>query len=201
MNFKSTNETLLLSLKEKIADGDQNSFRQLFHLYAKKLTQFAFAIVKSNDAAREIVDEVFIKIWRNKSSITTIQNLTIYLYTAIKNTSLNYLSARARENMVESFDFFSVQLSDNNSPEKTLITSEILKKINTAIDELPPRCKMVFKLVREDGLSYKEVGAILKISPKTVDAQMMIAVKHISEKVKTDFDYFPNRSIKKNKNF
>jgi RNA polymerase sigma-70 factor (family 1) len=198
MNFNSTNETLLLSLKEKIADGDQNSFRQLFHLYSKKLTQFAFAIVKSNDAAREIVDEVFIKIWRNKSSITTIQNLTVYLYTAIKNTSLNYLSARARENMVESFDFFSVQLSDNNSPEKTLINSEMLKKINAAIDQLPPRCKMVFKLVREDGLSYKEVGAILNISPKTVDAQMMIAVKQVSEKVKMDFDYFPNRNIKKN---
>jgi RNA polymerase sigma-70 factor (family 1) len=198
MNFNSTNETLLLSLKEKVADGDQNSFRQLFHLYSKKLTQFAFAIVKSNDAAREIVDEVFIKIWRNKSSITTIQNLTVYLYTAIKNTSLNYLSARARENMVESFDFFSVQLSDNNSPEKTLINSEMLKKINAAIDQLPPRCKMVFKLVREDGLSYKEVGAILNISPKTVDAQMMIAVKQVSEKVKMDFDYFPNRNIKKN---
>jgi len=198
MNFKSTNETLLLSLKEKIADGDQNSFRQLFHLYSKKLTQFAFAIVKSNDAAREIVDEVFIKIWRNKSSITSIQNLTVYLYTAIKNTSLNYLSARSRENMVESFDFFSVQLSDNNSPEKTLITSEMLKKINAAIDQLPPRCKMVFKLVREDGLSYKEVGAILKISPKTVDAQMMIAVKQISEKVKMDFDYFPSKNNKKN---
>ena len=198
MNFKSTNEALLLSLKEKIADGDQNSFRQLFHLYSKKLTQFAFAIVKSNDAAREIVDEVFIKIWRNKSSITTIQNLTVYLYTAIKNTALNYLSARARENMVESFDFFSVQLSDNNSPEKTLINFEMLNKINAAIDQLPPRCKMVFKLVREDGLSYKEVGAILKISPKTVDAQMMIAVKQISEKVKMHFDYFPNRNIKKN---
>jgi RNA polymerase sigma-70 factor (family 1) len=198
MNFNSTDEILLLSLKEKIADGDQNSFRQLFHLYSKKLTQFAFAIVKSNDAAREIVDEVFIKIWRNKSSITTIENLTVYLYTAIKNTSLNYLSARARENMVESFDFFSVQLSDNNSPEKALITSEMLKKINAAIDQLPPRCKMVFKLVREDNLSYKEVGAILKISPKTVDAQMMIAVKQISEKVKMDFDYFPNRNIKKN---
>jgi len=198
MNFNSTNETLLLSLKEKIADGDQNSFRQLFHLYSKKLTQFAFAIVKSNDAAREIVDEVFIKIWRNKSSITTIQNLTVYLYTAIKNTSLNYLSARARENMVESFDFFSVQLSDNNSPEKTLINSEMLKKINAAIDQLPPRCKMVFKLVREDGLSYKQVGAILNISPKTVDAQMMIAVKQVSEKVKMDFDYFPSRNIKKN---
>jgi len=100
--------------------------------------------------------------------------------------------------MVESFDFFSVQLSDNNSPEKTLINSEMLKKINAAIDQLPPRCKMVFKLVREDGLSYKEVGAILNISPKTVDAQMMIAVKQVSEKVKMDFDYFPSRNIKKN---
>ena len=57
---------------------------------------------------------------------------------------------------------------------------------------------MVFKLVREDGLSYKEVGAILNISPKTVDAQMMIAVKQISEKVRMDFDYFPGRNIKKN---
>ena len=77
MDCKPTNETLLISLKEKIATGDQNSFRQLFHLYAKKLTQFAYAIVKSNDAAREIVDEVFIKIWKNRATITSIQNLTL----------------------------------------------------------------------------------------------------------------------------
>jgi len=198
MDCTPSNEALLQSLKEKIAAGDQNSFRQLFHLYSQKLTRFAYAIVKSNDAAREIVDEVFIKIWRNKASITNIQNLTVYIYTAIKNTSLNYLSAKAKESIVESFDFFSVQLSDEHSPEKKLITSELLKKINAAIDQLPPRCKMVFKLVREDGLSYKEVGAILNISPKTVDAQLMIAVKQISEKVRMDFDYFPSRNIKKN---
>ena len=144
MDCKPTNETLLISLKEKIATGDQNSFRQLFHLYAKKLTQFAYAIVKSNDAAREIVDEVFIKIWKNRATITSIQNLTVYLYTAIKNTALNYLSARAKESIIESFDFFSVQLSDDHSPEKKLITSELLKKINNAIDQLPPRCKMDF---------------------------------------------------------
>jgi RNA polymerase sigma-70 factor (family 1) len=198
MDFESNNELLLRSIKEKIASGDQNSFRQLFNLYSKKLTQFAAAIVKSNDAAREIVDEVFIKIWRNKATIAGIHNLTVYLYTATKNTALNYLSAKARENITESFDFFSVQLSDDQTPEKQLITSELLKKINEAIDRLPPRCRMVFKLVREDGLSYKEVGAILNISPKTVDAQMMIAVKQISENVQLHFDYFPNRSFKKN---
>ncbi len=197
MDDQSTNNTLLQSIQEKIALGDQNSFRQLFNMYSKKLTRFAGAIVKSNDAAREIVDEVFIKIWRRRESITSVQNLTVYLYTAAKNTSLNYLAAKARESIIEPFDFFSVQFFDDHSPEKKMITSELLKKINEAIDQLPPRCKMVFKLVREDGLSYKEVGAVLNISPKTVDAQMMIAVKQISDKVKADFDYFPARNGKK----
>ena len=186
----------LQNIKEKIASGDQNSFRQLFNLYSKKLTRFATAIVKSNDAAREIVDEVFIKLWRNKSKITTIQNLSVYLYTATKNTALNHLAAKAKENITDSFEFLSEQPSDDQSPEKKFITSEILKKINEAIDRLPPRCKVVFKLVREYGLSYKEVAAILNISSKTVDAQMMIAVKQISEKVQPHFDYFPARSKK-----
>lgn len=197
MNCHLSNDPALQGMREKIATGDQNAFRQLFNLYCKKLTQFAFAIVKSNDAAREIVDEVFIKIWKNRASATAIQNLTVYLYTATKNTSLNYLSAKAKENIVDSFDFFSVQFSDDQCPEKKLITSELLKKINAAIDGLPPRCKMVFKLVREDGLSYKEVASILNISVKTVDAQMVIAVRQVSEKVQTDFDYFPSRSRKK----
>ena len=191
MNCHSTDELALQCIKEKIAMGDQGAFRQLFNMYSKQLTQFAVAIVRSNDAAREIADEVFIKIWRNKATITNIHNLRVYLYTAAKNTALNYLSARAKENITDPFDFFFVQLPDDQTPEKKLINSELLKKINAAIDQLPPRCKMVFKLVREDGLSYKEVGAILNISPKTVDAQMVIAVKQIGEKVKRDFEYFP----------
>ena len=187
------NENALQTLKEKIALGDQTAFRQLFNFYSKKLTRFAYSIVKSQDAAREIVDEVFIKIWRNRAKITGIQNLRVYLYTAAKNTGLNYLSARARENICEPFDFFNVQFSDEQSPEKRMINSELMKKINDAINDLPPRCKMVFKLVREDGLSYKEVGEILNISPKTVDAQMVIAVKQITMKVRFDFDYLPKR--------
>jgi len=199
MNCYTPNEAELRLLQEKIATSDQSAFRQLFTIYSKKLIQFAASIVKSGDAAREIVDEVFIKIWRNRSTATDIQHLRVYLYTATKNTALNYLATRARENIAEPFDFFAVQLSDEGpSPEKQLINTELLRKIQGAIEELPPRCKMVFKLVREDGLSYKEVGQVLNISPKTVDAQMVIAVRQISEKVRLDFDFFPNRNLKKN---
>jgi len=194
----STNEPSLECLKEKIASGDQKAFRELFMAYCARLTQFAFSIVKSRDAAREIIDEVFIKLWRNKINIENIRNLKVYLYTAAKNTALNYLSVNARNNITQSFDLLSVQLIDDQSPERKMINSEILNKINAAIDNLPPRCKMVFKLVREDGLSYKEVGEILNISPKTVDAQMVIAVKQVSEKVKSELDIFPVRKIQKN---
>src|SRR5437773_9234595 len=95
----STSEPSLECLKEKIASGDQKAFRELFMAYCAKLTQFAFSIVKSRDAAREIIDEVFIKIWRNKINIQNIRNLKVYLYAAAKNTALNYLSVNARNNI------------------------------------------------------------------------------------------------------
>ena len=132
-----------------------------------------------------------------RNTISNIHNLKVYLYTATKNTALNYLAVNAKKNITEGFDFFATQIADEQSPDTKLINSEILKNINAAIEGLPSRCKMVFKLVREDGLSYREVGQILNISVKTVDAQMVIAVRQISEKVRPDFDFFP-RSQKKN---
>ena len=189
-------ESALEGIKLKIAVGDQEAFRQLFSYFCKKLNYFALSIVKSNEASREIVDEVFIRIWQNKETITQIQNLKVYLYTAVKNTALNYLAVNARKNIIEGFDFFATQIPDEQSPDVKLINSEILRNINAAIESLPSRCKMVFKLVREDGLSYKEVAHILNISPKTVDAQMVIAVRQISEKVRAHFDAFPGRSKK-----
>ena len=79
-----------------------------------------------------------------------------------------------------------------------MITSEIFKRIRLTVDELPPRCKMVFKLVREDGLKYKEVAEILNVSVNTVDAQMVIAVKRIRENLKSHFEWLPDTTAKKN---
>lgn len=196
-NHELLDEELLDSIKGKIASGNQAAFRQLYDAYSKKLVHFAYAIVKEYDAALEVVDEVFIKIWKNKERITTITNIRVYLYAAVKNTSLNYISRKSKEVQTEPFDFINIQLSEDASPEQRLITSEIYQKIKTAVNNLPPRCKMIFKLVREDGLKYKEVAAVLSISENTVDAQMVIAVHRISEAVKYQFDFFPARVEKK----
>lgn len=186
------------SLKESVAAGDERAFRRLYNVFSEKLIQFAFALVKTKHAAIEIVDQVFIKIWLQRANFMLVENIKVYLYAATKNTALNYLSAKTHQQITQPFDDLNIELKEEECPEKQMITSEIFKKIRKAIEELPPRCKIIFKLVREDGLKYKEVAEILNISTNTIDAQMVIAVKKISEKVKGQFDFLPRLASKKN---
>ena len=188
------NDPSLQNLKGRIAEDDERAFRQLFDSFAGKLTEFAFAMLKAKDAATDIVDQVFVKIWQQRKQILLIHNLKVYLYAATKNAALNYISKKAREQVTEPFDYVNIQIRDNDSPEQQMITSEIFKKIQSVVSELPPRCKIIFKLVREDGLRYKEVAEILNISVNTVDAQMVIAVKRISEKTQIDLASFQRQS-------
>jgi RNA polymerase sigma-70 factor (ECF subfamily) len=183
---------------QSIAGGDQFAFRQVYHCFHKRLFHFALALVKTKEAAEEIVEDVFIRLWNNRITITGINNLKIYLYTATKNTALNYLSKKARESVTEPFDNIDIELSETAiSPEEILITAEIYKNIRNAVEALPPRCKMIFKLIREDGLRYKEVAEILNISVNTIDAQMAIAVKRIAEAVRKDLEKFPPSIVRK----
>jgi len=192
MNNPSSSSThSWLRLQEQIAAGDQRAFRQLFDEFAERLSLFAVALVRQKDVATEIVDEVFVKIWKQRTNLPQVENLKTYLYTATKNTSLNYLSRKANEQLTEPFDFINIELQPEQNPDEQMITAEIMQRIREAVDQLPPRCKMIFKLVREDGLKYREVADILNITVNTVDAQMVIAVKKISEKVKGHFDFFP----------
>jgi RNA polymerase sigma-70 factor (ECF subfamily) len=180
-NYQQLAEHTIPLLLDKIAAGDQQAFKQVYVCFYKRLYHFALAIVKTKEAAEEIVEDVFVKIWQNREHTGVIRNLKVYLYTATKNRSLNYLSQKARESITEPFDHIDIELDDTAiSPEQLMITAELFAKIQRAVEALPPRCKMIFKLVREDGLKYREVAEILNISVNTIDVQMAIAVKKIS---------------------
>jgi RNA polymerase sigma-70 factor (family 1) len=172
-------ELQLKQLVEKVAESNENAFKKLFQLVYYKLLLFAFSIVHSKELAAEVVDDVMVKLWQKRTSLTQIQHIKSYLYTAVKNTALNYLSKKTQEELTNPFDFWQIQITDNISVDKLLITKELATTIHQAIQALPPKCKVVFKLIKEDGLSYKEVAEILNISTKTVDAQMVTAIKQI----------------------
>lgn len=174
-------------LQEGIACGDQEALKELYRQLYKKLVQFAYVLVRSRELSEEVVEDVFIKLWSRRAQARDIQNLKVYLYIATKNTALNYLSKKAAELTTAPFDFLDIETADvSPSPDQIMITAEMLRKMQAAVDALPPRCKMIFKLIREDGLRYKEVSDILGISVNTIDAQMAIAVKRISATLSID---------------
>jgi RNA polymerase sigma-70 factor (family 1) len=191
-SYNTTDELMRL-----ITKGDEEAFKILFENNVQRLVNFVFAIVKSKDISQDIVDEVFIRLWKTRENAVNIRNIKVYLYIAAKNAALNYISRKAFEQITEPLTDIDITINSEQIPDKQMITAELFNKIHEAVNSLPPRCKIIFKLVREDGLTYKEVSDILNISENTVDAQMVIAAKRIREKIKLYVDFTPG-VLKKN---
>lgn len=171
--------------------GDQDAYGRMYIAYMPYLFKFANSIIKNRELAEEIVSDVFIKIWQNRSEIGKIDNFKLYLYISTRNTALNYLSRHFRKEVV-SLEEMSMNISTSPyNPEQLLITSEAVKKINIEIQKLPPRCKLIFKLVKEDRLKYNDIAQLLNISVKTIDNQMAIALKKISSAINFDLKKEP----------
>ncbi len=167
-------------LQQRVFNNEEAALAEMYEIFYVKLVHFAKAMLHNNEVAEEVVEDVFVKLWVNRTNITTIDNLTVYLYVAVKNNCLNFISKKAKALITSPFDFLDIEISDASpGPLDIMITAEMMEQMQKAVEALPPRCKMIFKLVREDGLKYKEVAQILNISVNTIDVQMAIAVKRI----------------------
>ena len=172
--------TSLSHIQQGINAGNEQCLAELYRILSKRLHHFARVITRSPEVAEEIVEDVFVKLWSNRHRINEVENLTVYLYVAVKNRSLNAISQKASELIRAPFDDLDIEAGQVVSdPYNLLVTAEMMKRMQQAVDNLPPRCKMIFKLVREDGLKHREVAEILNISSNTVDVQMAIAIKKI----------------------
>lgn len=175
----------LTAIQNQLRYNDPQALKSLYDLYGTRLFQLAMAIVKSRELAEEVVEDVFIQAWNKRSRLADLENLPFYLYTTAKNIGCSYLRKYSRLQKTFSLDEVSLpyyQLS--KPPEDLMITSETIQLINRAINDLPPKCRLIFKLVKEDGLKYREVAHLLHISVKTVENQVGIALKKVQESIK-----------------
>ena len=174
-------------LQEQIARNDDTfAYKELFVSFYNPLLRFAITLVKSREQAEEVVSDVFINIWEKRKRINSITNLKVYLFIAVKNTSLNYLS-RQNKNLTDSVDEAVMEFkSIYFDPEQLMVTAEMVARIKAAIEELPPKCKLIFKLVKEEELKYRDVAEILNVSVKTVESQIAIALKKIGNSIHFD---------------
>jgi RNA polymerase sigma-70 factor (ECF subfamily) len=177
----------LVYLSQQIAKDDQLAYRRLFLFFYPRLYKFVIGFTKNKELTEEIVSDVFINIWRRRKSLTEVKNLKLYLYISARNITFNYLKKLHQENLI---DIDSVALEPEDpftDPATALITREMNLKLKAAIQELPPRCRLIFTLIKEEGLSHKQTAKLLNLSVSTVENQITIALKKIGSAIQYTF--------------
>ena len=157
------------------------AYRRLYELLSEGLYRFSYSMVRSAEVAEEIVSDVFIKVWQIRSRLSEVDNLRVYIYTIARNFSLNYLARNADNRVIGLESPEAGDLAGGNSPAELCISADLANQMRRIVQQLPPQCRTIFRLVREEGLTYKEVAAVLELSPNTVRNQLAIAIQKIGE--------------------
>lgn len=170
-------------LLKDLKKGDHFAFEKLFEHYSNQLYQFSLSYLKSKEAAEDIVQEVFIKVWKNRNSIKTDTSFQSYLFTITLNSVRKYFNKLAKSNelkhniLIEFSDF--KEDFDNYKNYQSL-----LDKLEDLIEQMPEKRKNVFVKKKIEGKSLKEISEELNISTKTVEYHISESMKFL----KTEFE-------------
>lgn len=156
---------------------DKDKFRELFKEYYNPLTNLAYRILKNENLAEDMVQEVFASLWEKKSELK-IKNLTPYLFKSVYHKCIEHLrkekiKSKYLEQVKLDFPAYSKKFEDLG--EKYLLK----EKIYNSLRQLPPKCRSVFVESKINGLTYSEIADKYNISKKTVENQMSIAFKKL----------------------
>ncbi|KAA2242537.1 RNA polymerase sigma-70 factor [Chitinophaga agrisoli] len=164
---------------------DMTAYQQLFLVMETPLIAFIKALVGATEVAEELYSDLFVKIWARRKTLPATQYPRNYIYTMARNLALDYLKKERPLHSIEFHEIDPLTVQDQApTPEEQVISKEMIRKIESAINVLPARCRLIFKMVKEDGFKYKEVAALLGISVNTVEVQMSIALKKVAASVK-----------------
>ncbi|MGN6638085.1 MAG: RNA polymerase sigma-70 factor [Mucilaginibacter sp.] len=165
-------------------EDDTKAFEKLYYALFNKLIKFSIYYVNHRETAEEIVSEVFVKCWNNRKELSHVQYPESYLFIAVKNQSLKHRKKFSNVHLVE-IDENEFRLVDYADPSKKIERKELHHRLDQAIETLPMQARMVFRLIKENGLKYKEVAEILDISPRTVQTQLFRAIAKLRVALKS----------------
>lgn len=157
-------------------------FERLFKLYQRQLHDLAYNMVNDRAAAQDIVQDVFVKLWKNQHKLEFGDQIKHYLFKATTHTALNYLRSNKRLSRLE--DYTQLHSLRASHGQEAASYRELEQRVQEAIDMLPPRCKAIYILSRNEGLKYQEIADTLQLSVKTVENQMGIALDKLRQSLK-----------------
>lgn len=168
-----------------IKRGDEQAFELFFRKYYTRLSSFAYRYVDDIEDVKDIVADLFLKLWESREKINPDDSLGAYLFTAAKHQCLNYIRHKALESKY--FEVYQTAYSSVLDEESLSYPNELSEVVQKTCESLPLRCREVFEYSRFDGLKYVEIADKMGISVKTVEAHMKKALAIFREKMK---DYY-----------
>jgi RNA polymerase sigma-70 factor, ECF subfamily len=169
-----------ITLFRQITNNHKSAFDELFRRYYIPLCNYALKICLSGEHAEEAVQSVFIYLWEHRTRLDIQQSVASYLYKSVRlKIYENYRSQQTKAKYEEIFSLNQELTEDTNSQE--IDSYELSCLIWSAVDQLPEKCGEIFRLSRDEGLTYNEIAEHLHISVKTVENQMGIAFKKLRE--------------------
>ncbi|WP_066831904.1 RNA polymerase sigma-70 factor [Rufibacter ruber] len=173
-----SDQELHLLLKANEAKFMETLFKQYYGLLCRTAVRFT----KDTEAAEDLVQEVFCKIWQNREVLEVSTSYKAYLVRSVTNQALNYIEKQKRLVLTEDTTSFESSFSANTTME-TMEGTEMETRVQKALQALPPQCRLIFEMSRFEELTYKEIAESLDLSPKTVENQMGKALRILREKL------------------
>lgn len=170
-------ETELLSDLKK---GDHSSFEKIFDLYSKPMYRFSLSYLKSKEAAEDVVQEVFMKIWINREGIKKDASFHSYLFTIALNAIRKQFNLLSAVNEVK-HDLLLELSSRKQDFDERANYQDLLNKLHEFIDRMPEKRKQVFIRKKFEDKSLKLIAEELQIDPKTVEYHITEAMKFLKK--------------------
>lgn len=172
----SEEHNLLLDLS---LNNSERALSAVFKIYSSKIGRYIYTYVKNKETTEELLLDVFYTIWEQRKDLTDIENFSAYIYKIAKFKSFNYLRSKTNH-LVNIEDLATdVFIATRTTIEDELISNENVNALNSIINSLPTKCRMAFKLIREDKMSYKDASELLGVSVKTLENHITAANKKI----------------------
>lgn len=172
-------------LIEAVRNSNKECYKQIFETYYEQLARFAFRYLKSSADAEEVVQDVFLWIWEKRRDWKVEGTLKTYLFRAVKYKALDRLRhEEVKKRYVQEQSFFREEFVNPQTEGEGKIDVERFNRIaRNAIEDLPDRARVIYKLSRLEGLTYAEIAVVLEVSPKTVESQMSRALSILRKRL------------------
>lgn len=161
-----------------LSKGHEEALKVIYQKYWDRLFISAYNVLKDKEACEDIIQEIFFQLWKKRERLTITTSLQAYLFSATRYQVFHTIKkSSGRMELYEGLE----ERFLTDAPDIPLYVKEIRERVNTAVENLPEKCREIYKLSREQHLSYKEIARHLQISPKTVENQITIALKKLRD--------------------